>query len=70
MGFFIDLIFSSLLQYDLKAAQKLSRELPGVGSVVEGLDVEALESALGHRYFKKMQQGRGEASPSSPKAPL
>ncbi|KAK8389393.1 hypothetical protein O3P69_008856 [Scylla paramamosain] len=63
-------LITAYARYDLKAAQKLSRELPGVGSVVEGLDVETLESALGHRYFKKMQQGRGEASPSSPKAPL
>lgn len=62
-------LITAYARYDLKAAQKLSRELPGIGSVVEGLDGEALEAALGHRYFKK-QQGRGEASPSSPKTPM
>ncbi|XP_068239002.1 signal recognition particle subunit SRP72 [Palaemon carinicauda] len=62
-------LITAYAQYDVTAAQSLSRELPPVNSIAPDLDVEALEASLGQRYFKKLHQGRGEASPSSPASP-
>ncbi|KAK8733404.1 hypothetical protein OTU49_006623 [Cherax quadricarinatus] len=62
-------LISAYARYDVSAAKTLSRELPPVSSIVGSVDGDALEASLGHRYFKKIQQARGEGSPSSPASP-
>ncbi|XP_071533763.1 signal recognition particle subunit SRP72 [Panulirus ornatus] len=62
-------LITAYARYDVSRAQTLSRELPPVSSIVGEVDGDALEASLGHRYFKKMQQARGEGSPSSPASP-
>ncbi|KAK0062380.1 signal recognition particle subunit SRP72 [Biomphalaria pfeifferi] len=58
-------LISSYAQFDPAKAQQISKDLPPVAKIVEGLDVDALEasfSTLGPKYLKK-QQPKGEASP-------
>ncbi|KAK7085005.1 Signal recognition particle core component [Halocaridina rubra] len=62
-------LITAYAQYDIKSAQSLSRELPPVNNMASGVDVEALEASIGQKYFKKIHQARGEASPASPASP-
>ncbi|XP_045588760.1 signal recognition particle subunit SRP72 [Procambarus clarkii] len=62
-------LISAYARYDLSAAKTLARELPPISGIVGNVDVDTLEASLGHRYFKKIQQSRGEGSPSSPASP-
>ncbi|XP_042235247.1 signal recognition particle subunit SRP72-like [Homarus americanus] len=62
-------LITAYARYDVSAAQRLSRQLPPVSSIVGNVDGDGLEASVGHRYFKKIQQARGEGSPSSPASP-
>ena len=58
-------LISAYAQFDSKKAQQISKDLPSVETIVQGLDVDALEtsfSTLGPKYLKK--QTPGAASPS------
>ncbi|XP_047502652.1 LOW QUALITY PROTEIN: signal recognition particle subunit SRP72-like [Penaeus chinensis] len=62
-------LITAYAQYDVEAAQKLSKQLPPASSVVHNVDGDVLEASLGHRYMKKLQQGKGDLSPASPSSP-
>ncbi|XP_012935251.1 signal recognition particle subunit SRP72 [Aplysia californica] len=59
-------LISAYALFDSKKAQQISKDLPSVEKIVQGLDVDALEasfSTLGPKYMKKQQPAKGEASP-------
>ena len=66
-------LISAYSHFDAEKAKEISKDLPPVSEIAQGVDVAALEttfSTLGPKYMKKAQ--KGEASPASPsgEAPL
>ncbi|GFO21232.1 signal recognition particle subunit srp72 [Plakobranchus ocellatus] len=61
-------LISSYAQFDPLKAQQISKDLPTVDKITQGLDIDSLEasfSTLGPKYMKKQQPQKGEASPAS-----
>ncbi|RUS82662.1 hypothetical protein EGW08_009565 [Elysia chlorotica] len=61
-------LISSYAQFDPAKAKQISKDLPTVDKITEGVDMDALEasfSTLGPKYMKKQQPLKGETSPAS-----
>lgn len=66
-------LISAYSQFDAAKAKEISKDLPPVSEIAQGVDVNSLESTfstLGPKYMKKAQKGEPSPGPSGGDAPL
>ncbi|XP_076469233.1 signal recognition particle subunit SRP72-like [Babylonia areolata] len=60
-------LISAYSQFDTAKAKEISKDLPPVSEIAQGVDVDSLESTfstLGPKYMKKTQKGEASPGPS------